>query len=258
AANSEVGSASFVLVALFCCLELLQVAATKSHVILLGTGELMDEFESFDVKSFVSHLLGKRVLFFSFKYWLLQLDMDGHIYGFVGRFKDLYTEPKAQAEAYVLLANDIDGLLTCVIRPSNVFGPGDKVLLPSLIEVAKFGWEKGGLKGIEMPYNIWCGGCHSMISKIVRFNVENKQVGNYYSTKNCEYLVISRAQKKYEDFDNEDTETMALPVEEGEHTIHCYSMLGLRHLLLAQVHFVNSLAAAGEANLKGGLVLMKL
>nr|GEX06443.1 3-beta hydroxysteroid dehydrogenase/isomerase [Tanacetum cinerariifolium] len=58
------------------------------------------------------------------------------------KFKDLYTELKAQAEAYVLLANDIDGLLTCAIRPSNVFGPGDKVLLPSLIEVAKSGWAK--------------------------------------------------------------------------------------------------------------------
>ncbi|KAI3797974.1 hypothetical protein L1987_33239 [Smallanthus sonchifolius] len=42
----------------------------------------------------------------------------------------------------VLLANDIDGLLTCAIRPSNVFGPGDTVLLPSLIEVAKSGWAK--------------------------------------------------------------------------------------------------------------------
>ena len=40
--------------------------------------------------------------------------------------------------------------------------------------------------------------------------------------KNCEYLVISGAQKKVEDFDTEDAETMALPVEEGEHTIHSY------------------------------------
>jgi coiled-coil domain-containing protein 130 len=35
----------------------------------------------------------------------------------------------------------------------------------------------------EMPYNIWCGGCQSMIAKGVRFNAEKKQVGNYYSTK---------------------------------------------------------------------------
>ncbi|KAJ9560510.1 LOW QUALITY PROTEIN: hypothetical protein OSB04_005670, partial [Centaurea solstitialis] len=139
-----------------------------------------------------------------------------------------------------------------------------------------------------MPYNIWCGGCNSMIAKGVRFNAEKKQVGNYYSTKyclfydlekifncdrfallsgvvhgdghysphyylhpfasipsdddscspcsdmelhhesasckqeiviqtdpkNCEYLVISGAQKKVEEFDTEDAETMALPVDE--------------------------------------------
>ena len=35
----------------------------------------------------------------------------------------------------------------------------------------------------EMPFNIWCGGCNSMIAKGVRFNAEKKQVGNYYSTK---------------------------------------------------------------------------
>ncbi|KAM0058537.1 putative saf4/Yju2 protein [Helianthus debilis subsp. tardiflorus] len=88
----------------------------------------------------------------------------------------------------------------------------------------------------EMPYNIWCGGCGSMIAKGVRFNAEKKQVGNYYSTKiwsftmksaccqheiviqtdpkNCEYLVISGAQKKVEEFDTEDAETMVLPVDE--------------------------------------------
>ena len=60
----------------------------------------------------------------------------------VTQFKNLYSELKAQAEAFVLLANDIDGLLTCVLRPSNVFGPGDKILLPALIEVAQSGWAK--------------------------------------------------------------------------------------------------------------------
>lgn len=36
-----------------------RVAATKSPVIFIGTGEHMDEFEIFDVKPFVSRLLGK-------------------------------------------------------------------------------------------------------------------------------------------------------------------------------------------------------
>ncbi|CAN1314381.1 Probable splicing factor YJU2B [Linum perenne] len=88
----------------------------------------------------------------------------------------------------------------------------------------------------EMPYHIWCGGCNSMIAKGVRFNAEKKQVGNYYSTKiwsfsmkaaccsheiviqtdpkNCEYVIISGAQKKVEEFDNEDAETLLLPADE--------------------------------------------
>lgn len=88
----------------------------------------------------------------------------------------------------------------------------------------------------EMPFNIWCGGCNSMIAKGVRFNAEKKQVGNYYSTKiwsfsmksacckheiviqtdpkNCEYVIISGAQKKTEDYDVEDAETFALPADE--------------------------------------------
>ncbi|KAK4263743.1 hypothetical protein QN277_029118 [Acacia crassicarpa] len=88
----------------------------------------------------------------------------------------------------------------------------------------------------EMPFNIWCGGCNSMIAKGVRFNAEKKQVGNYYSTKiwsftmksaccrheiviqtdpkNCEYVIISGAQKKTEDFDVEDAETLEFPADE--------------------------------------------
>ncbi|KAG9141701.1 hypothetical protein Leryth_025893, partial [Lithospermum erythrorhizon] len=90
----------------------------------------------------------------------------------------------------------------------------------------------------EMPYNIWCGGCESMIAKGVRFNAEKKQVGNYYSTKiwsfamksaccqheiviqtdpqNCAYVIMSGARKKIEDYDAEDAETMLLPVDEDK------------------------------------------
>lgn len=75
-----------------------------------------------------------------------------------------------------------------------------------------------------------------MIAKGVRFNAEKKQIGNYYSTKiwsftmksacckheiviqtdpkNCEYVIISGAQKKTEDFDIEDAETFELPADE--------------------------------------------
>ncbi|KAK9750554.1 hypothetical protein RND81_02G205100 [Saponaria officinalis] len=88
----------------------------------------------------------------------------------------------------------------------------------------------------EMPYNIWCEGCESMIAKGVRFNAEKKQVGNYYSTKiwsfsmksaccqheiviqtdpkNCEYVITKGARKKVEEYDAEDAETLALPEAE--------------------------------------------
>ncbi|KAI5652930.1 hypothetical protein M9H77_30117 [Catharanthus roseus] len=59
-----------------------------------------------------------------------------------GRFGSMLTDLKAQAEAMVLFANDIDGLLTCVIRCSNVFGPGDKYFVPLLVHMAKTGWTK--------------------------------------------------------------------------------------------------------------------
>lgn len=49
---------------------------------------------------------------------------------------------KAQAEALVLRSNDIDGLLTCALRPSNVFGHGDSHLVPFLVNLAKSGWGK--------------------------------------------------------------------------------------------------------------------
>jgi signal recognition particle GTPase len=46
------------------------VAATKSPVIFIGTGEHMDEFEVFEVKPFVSRLLG--VYFFILLFLLTQ------------------------------------------------------------------------------------------------------------------------------------------------------------------------------------------
>lgn len=33
--------------------------------------------------------------------------------------------------------------------------------------------------------------------------------------KNCEYVIISGAQRKIEEYDTEDAETLALPVDEG-------------------------------------------
>lgn len=58
------------------------------------------------------------------------------------KFNDSYSETKADAEKLVMRANGRDGLLTCCIRPSSIFGPGDKLLVPSLVAAAREGKSK--------------------------------------------------------------------------------------------------------------------
>ncbi|XP_051116824.1 3beta-hydroxysteroid-dehydrogenase/decarboxylase, partial [Andrographis paniculata] len=59
-----------------------------------------------------------------------------------GRFWDMVTDLRTQAEALIISANDAGGLLTCALRPCNVFGSGDKQLLPLLVTMAKSKWAK--------------------------------------------------------------------------------------------------------------------
>jgi hypothetical protein len=48
------------------CAHWCSVAATKSPIIFIGTGEHMDEFEAFETKTFVSRLLGESHIFLKF------------------------------------------------------------------------------------------------------------------------------------------------------------------------------------------------
>ena len=50
------------------------------------------------------------------------------------RFNDLYTETKVTAEKFVLAQNGVDGLLTCSIRPSGIWGRGDQTMFRRLFE----------------------------------------------------------------------------------------------------------------------------
>ena len=58
------------------------------------------------------------------------------------QFNDSYSETKAEGEKLVIEANGRSGLLTCCIRPSSIFGPGDKLLVPSLVSAARAGKSK--------------------------------------------------------------------------------------------------------------------
>lgn len=53
---------------------------------------------------------------------------------YTDRFNDLYTETKVVAEKYVLAQNGVDGMLTCSIRPSGIWGSGDQTMFRKLFE----------------------------------------------------------------------------------------------------------------------------
>ena len=58
------------------------------------------------------------------------------------QFPSMLTDFKAQAEALIKFANNRDGLLTCALRSSIVFGPGDTEFVPFLVNLAKSGYAK--------------------------------------------------------------------------------------------------------------------
>ncbi|XP_051137793.1 3beta-hydroxysteroid-dehydrogenase/decarboxylase-like [Andrographis paniculata] len=58
------------------------------------------------------------------------------------KHNDSYSATKAKGEALVMQSNGANGLLTCCIRPSSIFGPGDKLLVPSLVDAARAGKSK--------------------------------------------------------------------------------------------------------------------
>ncbi|OZJ04468.1 hypothetical protein BZG36_02803 [Bifiguratus adelaidae] len=52
---------------------------------------------------------------------------------------DKYAESKMECEKLVLASNGERGLYTCTIRPSFIFGPGDRQMIPGLMEVCQRG-----------------------------------------------------------------------------------------------------------------------
>ena len=53
---------------------------------------------------------------------------------YTNRFNDLYTETKVIAEKWVLEQSGRNGVLTCSIRPSGIWGPGDQTMFKLLFE----------------------------------------------------------------------------------------------------------------------------
>src|SRR6202008_3081057 len=50
------------------------------------------------------------------------------------RLNDLYTETQGVAERFLFSQNGVDGLLTCSIRPSGIWGRGDQTMFRKVFE----------------------------------------------------------------------------------------------------------------------------
>lgn len=58
------------------------------------------------------------------------------------KYPDLYSLTKGLSEQDVIAANGVDGLMTCAIRPSGIYGVGDKLILARLVEALDDGMFK--------------------------------------------------------------------------------------------------------------------
>ncbi|MBW2712948.1 MAG: NAD-dependent epimerase/dehydratase family protein [Deltaproteobacteria bacterium] len=54
--------------------------------------------------------------------------------GLPDKYCDLYSMTKGLSERDVIAANGVDGLLTCAIRPSGIYGEGDQLILSRMME----------------------------------------------------------------------------------------------------------------------------
>lgn len=84
--------------------------------------------------------------------WRSKKGSFGHL---LFQHNDHYSATKAEGEALVIKANGVQGLLTCCIRPSSIFGPGDKLLVPSLVAAARAGKSKVNFHSIYLCPGIY-------------------------------------------------------------------------------------------------------
>ena len=66
------------------------------------------------------------------------------------QFGNAVSELRAQVEMMVLSADGVDGVRTCVLRPSNLFGPGDSSLVRFVA-----GYARSPLGKVFQTENYW-------------------------------------------------------------------------------------------------------
>ncbi|MGB3365839.1 MAG: NAD-dependent epimerase/dehydratase family protein [Thermodesulfobacteriota bacterium] len=141
-----------------------------------ATKELLESSIALGVKRFV--YMSSSTVVWKSDFWNIHklVDID-ETYPYTENPNDHYNASKAQAEKLVLKYNDKEGLETTVVRPSNVWGAGDTVILPRVAMAAK--------KGILHPMGSgdrFVTPCHveTLANSLLLLADNNKAPGNIY------------------------------------------------------------------------------
>ncbi len=143
---------------------------------VLATKELLESSKAHGVKRFV--YMSSSTVVWKSDFWNIHklIDID-ETYPYTQKHTDNYNASKTQAEKLVLEYNNNEGFETTVLRPSNVWGAGDTVILPRVAMAAK--------KGILYPMGSgerFVTPCHvdNLVNALLLLAKNAKAPGNIY------------------------------------------------------------------------------
>ena len=119
-----------------------------------ATRTLLEASRDSGVKRFI-YMSSSTVVWKSDFWEVHDIDDIDENYPYPEKYNDYYNETKAEAERAVISFHQGTDLETVVLRPSNVWGAGDRVILPRIVQAAK--------KGILFPMGSghrWVSPCH--------------------------------------------------------------------------------------------------
>lgn len=97
-------------------------------------------------------------------------------------FVDIYSETKAKADHLILETNGKSGLRTCVLRPGGIYGPGEQIMLPRLMEVIR-----------KNKLHVIIGDGHALVDSVYIDNVVDAHILAAKSLKDNSQVVAGQA-----------------------------------------------------------------
>ena len=141
-----------------------------------ATKTLLDSSIKSGVKRFI-HMSSSTVIWKSTFSEIHNLKNVDENYPYPEKYNDNYNETKSIAEKMVIDYNGKDGLKTVAIRPANIWGAGDTVILPRVAEAALKGFlvNMGTNEKIVSPSNI-----NNLIHGVILAAESENAPGNIY------------------------------------------------------------------------------